>query len=76
MDFNIVCFSTSSMQSSGILNIQTGTSSAGMTALPMSSTSGTSVSSSTAKNLYIFPIWGAASTSNTATMTQFTVNGS
>jgi hypothetical protein len=76
MNFNIICFSTSSMQSNGILNIQTGASNAGMTALPMNSTSGTSVSSNTAKNLYVFPIWDTASSSNTATMTQFTVNGS
>jgi hypothetical protein len=76
MNFNIVCFSTSSMQSGGILSIQTGSSGAGMTALPMSSTSGTTVSSNTAKNLYIFPIWDTASTSNTATLTQLTANGS
>ncbi|HET9174066.1 MAG TPA: hypothetical protein VFN56_02155 [Candidatus Saccharimonadales bacterium] len=74
LNFNMICFSTSSVQSGGILNIQTGAASAGMSALPMSSTSGTTISSNTAKNLYVFPIWDNASTSNTATLTQFTVN--
>jgi hypothetical protein len=74
MNFNLICFSTSSMQVAGTLNLQTGTSAAGMTAVPMASTSATTVSSGSAKNLYVFPIWDTATTSNTATMTQLIVN--
>ena len=74
MNFNLICFSTSSMQVAGTLNLQTGTSAAGMTAVPMASTSATTVASGSAKNLYIFPIWDTATTSNTATMTQLIVN--
>jgi len=74
MNFNLICFSTSSMQVAGTLNLQTGTAAAGMTAVPMASTSATTVSSGSAKNLYIFPIWDTATTSNTATMTQLIVN--
>lgn len=74
MNFNITCFSTSTMQSSGTLSIQTGSSSAGLLTLPMGSTGGTTVVTSSTKNLYIFPIWDVASTSNTATLSQFTVN--
>ncbi|HSX36516.1 MAG TPA: hypothetical protein VLG13_00105, partial [Patescibacteria group bacterium] len=74
MNFNLICFSTSSMQVAGTLNLQIGTSAAGMTAVPMASTSATTVSSGSAKNLYVFPIWDTASTSNTATMTQLIVN--
>jgi hypothetical protein len=74
MKFNIICFSTSSMQGEGTLALQTGTSGSGMTIVPMASTSGTTVTSSSAKNIYVFPIWDTANASNTATITQFTVN--
>jgi hypothetical protein len=74
LNFNIVCFSTSTMQAEGILNLQTGSSNSGMLSVPMSSTNGTTVVSNTAKNLYIFPIWNTANTSNTATITQMNVN--
>jgi hypothetical protein len=75
INFNILCFSTTTMQTGGILNIQTGAASSGMTGLPMASTNGTTVVSSSTKNLYIFPIWDTASTSNTATLTQFEATG-
>ena len=74
MDFNIHCFSTSSMQAEGTVNIQVGSAAAGMTAVPMNATTGTTVVSSSAKNLYIFPIWDAASASNTSTITQFSAS--
>lgn len=74
MNFNITCFSTTTMQTGGALNIQTGTSSAGLLTLPMGSNSGTTVVSSSTKNLYIFPVWDTASLSNTAKVSQFTVN--
>jgi hypothetical protein len=73
-NFNITCFSTSTMQSNGTLNIQTGTSAAGLLTLPMGSVNGTTVVTSSTKNLYIFPVWDVASTGNTATLSQFTVN--
>jgi hypothetical protein len=71
MEFAIHCFSTSSMQAEGTVNIQVGSAAAGMTAVPMNATNGTTVVSSSAKNLYIFPIWDTATASNTATITQF-----
>lgn len=75
MNFNIICFSTTTMQTGGIFSIQTGSSSSGLTILPISTTSsGTTVVSSSAKNIYVFPVWGTASTSNTATLTQLTVS--
>lgn len=70
----IICFSTSSMQAQGTLSVQTGSASAGMTVLPMGSNANTTASTSSANNIYIFPIWDTASTSNTATLTQLTVN--
>jgi hypothetical protein len=74
LDFTVNCFSTSSMQGDGQLNIQLGAAGSGLTAVPLNATSGTTVSTSADKSLYIFPIWGTASTSNTATITQFNVN--
>jgi trimeric autotransporter adhesin len=74
MIFNITCFSTSTMQSSGTLTIQNGSSGAGMLTLPMFSISGTTVVTSSAKNIYIFPVWDTASTSNTITLSQFTAS--
>jgi len=74
MNYNITCFSTSTMQSSGTLNIQNGGAGAGLLTLPMGSVNGTTVVTSSTKNLYIFPIWDTASTSNTATLSQLTVN--
>lgn len=70
---NVICFSTSSMQSQGTVGIQT-TGGGGLTVVPIGSTGGTTVSTTGANNLYIFPIWDTASTSNTATLTQLMVN--
>ena len=75
MDYNLVCFSTSSIEAEGTLNIQTGASTASMTVLPIASTSATTVVTNVANNLYIFPIWSSASTSNTVTVTQMVVSG-
>lgn len=74
MNYSITCFSTSSMQSGGLLDIQTASSGSGVLDLPMGASSTTTVVSSSAKNLYIFPVWSTASTSNTATLSQLTVN--
>jgi hypothetical protein len=73
-NFTISCFSTSTMQTSGTLNIQTGSSGAGLLTLPMGSATGTTVVTSSTKNLYIFPVWDTANTGNTATLSQLTVN--
>lgn len=73
--YSIICFSTTSMQGNGTAAIQVGAAASGLTALPMNSTAGTTVVSTSAKNLYIFPIWGTANASNNATLTQLTVNG-
>ena len=76
INYAVVCFSTSSMEAEGTLTIQTSAStSTSMQILPVASTSTTTITSNTAKNLYIFPIWSAASTSNTTTATQMIVNG-
>lgn len=74
INFNIICFSTSSMQAEGTLGLQTGAASAGMMIVPMATTGATTVTSNAAKNLYIFPIWDTANSGNTATLTQLTVN--
>lgn len=74
INYNIICFSTTSMQGEGTMTIQTGTSGTSMAVIPMNSTAATTVVSSSAKNLYIFPIWDNASASNTATITQYTVS--
>ena len=76
MNYNIICFSTSSMEAEGTISAQNNSSNTtSLLLLPIASTSATTVSTSTANNLYIFPIWGTASTSNTATLTQMIVNG-
>jgi hypothetical protein len=74
MNMDINCFSTTSMQAGGDLSIQTGAAATGLTALPMNATNAATVVSTSTKNLYIFPIWSAASASNTATLAQFGVN--
>ncbi len=71
---NLICFSTSSVMAEGTARVQTGSAASGMAVLPISATSGTTVSTSSPNNLYIFPIWDTASTSNTAVLTQLTVN--
>jgi hypothetical protein len=40
----------------------------------MGSATGTTVVTSSTKNLYIFPVWDTANTGNTATLSQLTVN--
>lgn len=75
MNFNIICFSTTTMQAGGILSLQTGSSGTSLSNLPMSnSSSGTTVVTNSTKNLYIFPLWDTANTSNSVTLTQLTVN--
>jgi hypothetical protein len=74
LDMHITCFSTSAMQSNGTVGIQNGSSSAGLLTLPMGATNGTTVVTSSTKNLYIFPIWDVANASNTAMLSQLTVN--
>jgi hypothetical protein len=73
MDFNVTCFSPTSMQSGGVLNLQVGAAASGLTPLPVNSATAATVVSSSTKNLYIFPVWSAASASNTAQITQFHV---
>ena len=75
LNYDVVCFSTSSMQAEGTLSIQNSASSSGMLVLPIATTTATTVATSSANNLYIFPIWSLASSSNSATLTQMIVNG-
>lgn len=74
IDFNITCYSPSAMQTSGTLNLNV--SGSNLTSLPLSTyaAGGTTVSSGSNKNLYIFPIWDTASAFNTARLTQLTVS--
>jgi hypothetical protein len=74
LDFTANCFSTSSIMAEGNLSIQVGSAGSGLTTVPLNATSGTTVTTTSAQNLYIFPIWGTASTSNTATITQLNVS--
>ena len=75
IDYNIICFSTSSMEGEGMLSIQTAPTTSGMSVLPIAATSATTVVTNVANNLYVFPIWSVASTSNTASVTQMIVSG-
>ena len=75
INYNLICYSTSSMEAEGTLSVQTSANTNSMLVLPIASTSATTVVTNVANNLYIFPIWGLASTSNTATITQMVVNG-
>ena len=76
INYNIICFSTSSMQGEGTLSIQTSpASTTSLEVLPIASTTSSTVITNTANNLYIFPIWGTASTGDDVTLTQMAVNG-
>jgi hypothetical protein len=76
INYNIICYSTSSISGEGTLSIQTtGSNTTSLAVLPIASTSTTTVVTNIANNLYIFPIWGTAGTSDTATLTQMIVNG-
>jgi hypothetical protein len=74
LEFDVTCFSTTSMQADGLASVQIGSAAAGVTGLPVSSTSPTTVVSTSTKNLYITPVWGVANSLNTAKITQFVVN--
>ncbi len=75
INYNIICFSTTSMEAEGTLSIQTTANTNSMSLLPIAATSPTTVVTSAANNLYLFPIWNTASTSNTATITQLVISG-
>lgn len=76
INYNIICFSTSSMQAEGTISAQnSSTNTTSMLLLPVASTTATTVTTNVANNLYIFPIWGTAATTNSATMTQMIVSG-
>ena len=76
INYNIICFASSSMEAEGTFSAQNSSSNTtSLLLLPVASTSSTTVTTNAANNFYIFPIWGTASTSNSATMTQMIVNG-
>jgi hypothetical protein len=75
VEFNIVCFSATSMNGQGqaILSVSTSTTTAAIAR--MTASSSTTVVSTSNKNLYLYPTWSASSASNTATVHQFVVQG-
>ncbi|HSX18344.1 MAG TPA: carbohydrate binding domain-containing protein [Candidatus Saccharimonadales bacterium] len=76
LDFTIICFSTTSMNGQGIYNYQTtAASTTSLGSFPVVSTTSTTVTSTTAKNLYIYPTWGASASQNTVTLDQLIVTG-
>jgi hypothetical protein len=76
LDFSIVCFSNIAMNGQGTYTFQNNaTATTTMAIFNVLSTTNSTVTSTTAKNLYIFPTWSANQASNTATLDQLIVTG-
>ena len=76
LDYTITCFDSTSMMGEGIYTFQNNTTATtSMLVLNVLSTSATSVSTTTAKALYLFPTWSASSASNTVTLDQLVITG-
>ena len=76
LDYYITCYSTTSMNGQGWIDIQnSNTAATAPLHYRMYTTTSTTVVSTSAKNLYIFPAWGTSNASNTATIEQLTVTG-
>jgi hypothetical protein len=77
LDIDIVCFSTTSMMVEVRETLQDATAAAGTTlktyALPTAAA--TTVTSTSAKNIYIFPAFGANAAGNNATLQQLSATG-
>jgi hypothetical protein len=74
LDYYITCFSTTTMNAQGWIDIQNSNTT---TTTPLHyrlfTTTSTTVTTTTAKNLYIFPAWGTSNAGNTATIEQLIV---
>ena len=75
LNFDIICYSTSSMMVTGTATIQNAalSSTVGTVSWPLTNTTATTVVSNVAKNLYIFPNFGASAAGNNANITQMIV---
>jgi len=76
LNFDIICYSTSSMMVTGTATIQNAalSSTVGTVSWPLTNTTATTVVSNVAKNLYIFPSFGASAAGNNANITQMIVS--
>ncbi len=79
IDYKIVCFSTTSMDGQGLFYLQTVTTTTATGQFGVfnmvSTASTTGLTTSSAANLYLFPVWSANSASNTITTDQYVVTG-
>jgi hypothetical protein len=78
LDTTIVCYDTTHMQAEGdfTYSISNTAATAGQTVLQTdTATTGTSVVTTSAKNIYLFPAYGASNSANTATLQQLIVTG-
>jgi hypothetical protein len=78
LDTTIICYDTTHMQTEGdfTYSISNTAATAGQTVLQTDTgTAGTTVASGTAKNIYLFPAFGASNAANTAQLQQLIVTG-
>lgn len=77
LDFTIICNSTTVMNGQGRFMITSNATAGSINAVTaiMGTTGTSSVTTTTNKNLYIFPTWSAASASNSITVQQLIVTG-
>lgn len=78
LEYTIICFSTTSMNGQGRFMITSNATAGSINTVTsmMGSSTSTTVSSTSNKNLYIFPTWSASSASNSITVHQLIVTGS
>lgn len=77
LEFTIICFSTTSMNGQGRFMITSNATAGSINAVTaiMGTNANSTVTSTSNKNLYLFPTWSAASASNTITLQQLIVTG-
>lgn len=77
LEFTIICFSTTSMNGQGRFMMTSNATAGSINAVTsmMGTNTSTTVSSTTNKNIYIFPTWSASNASNTITVQQLIVTG-
>ncbi len=78
IDFTMICNSTTSITGEGNFSfVASKTTTTSETILPMSSaTATTGLTTTSSKNIYIFPAWGTSNAANTTTLEQLVVTGS
>jgi hypothetical protein len=78
LDTTIICYDTTHMQAEGdfTYSLSNTAATAAQTILQAdTATTGTTVTSTSAKNIYLFPAFGASNSANTATLQQIIVTG-